>query len=183
MAAHPAAKAEGRGDAQGATFDELTEALRETLNRRGSLRRIRSSLRAEAFAALQLAGESNSAEEQQQQQQQGPPSSGSDAICEGRLGLHDIPLRPENALINELIREYLEFNGHRGTASVLEVEAGGGIADAGASGDDGDAGLLCREMMKIELGVTENGENGRKRDSSVPLLYGIVEALKRKKNG
>ena len=39
---------------EGATFDELTAALKETLDRRGALRQIRASLRAEAFAALRF---------------------------------------------------------------------------------------------------------------------------------
>ena len=145
----------------GASFDELTAALKETLNRKGALRQIRSSLRAEAFIALQQAGESNAAEES-------PSGEG------GKL-----PLRPENAVINELIREYLEFNGYSGTASVLEIEAG----ISTNSGDDKD-NELCREMMKIELGVNENvNEKRAERSKSVPLLYGIVDALKRRKNG
>ena len=149
----------------GASFDELTAALKETLNRKGVLRQIRSSLRAEAFVALQQAGESNAAKDFEN-------SFG----CEGGGKL---PLRPENAVINELIREYLVFNGYRGTASVLEIEAG----ISTNSGDDKEK-ELCREMMKIELGVNENtNEKRAERSKSVPLLYGIVDALKRRKNG
>ena len=133
--------------------------------RKGVLRQIRSSLRAEAFIALQQAGESNAAEDLER-------SVG----CEGGGKLL---LRPENAVINELIREYLEFNGYSGTASVLEIEAGVSTI----SGDDQE-NELCREMMKIELGVNENtNEKRAERSKSVPLLYGIVEALKRRKNG
>ena len=144
----------------GATFDELTAALKETLNRRGTLRQIRSALRAEAFIALQQAAESNAEEETQ--------------------GAVTLPVRPENAVINELIREYLEFNGYHGTASVLEVEAG-----IGRGGVDDQENELCREMTKIELGVKENTNNGKKagKNKKIPLLYGIVEALKRRKDG
>ena len=79
----------------GASFDELTEALKETLNRRGTLRQVRSTLRAEAFIALQQAGESNATEDIER--------SG----CSGGTKGVKLPLRPENAVINELIREYL----------------------------------------------------------------------------
>ena len=88
-------------------------------------------------------------------------------------------LRPENAVINELIRKYLEFNGYHGTASVLEVEAG-----ISRGGDDDQENELCREMMKIELGVNENtNEKKAGKNKNIPLLYSIVEALKIRKGG
>ena len=152
---------------EGATFDELTAALKETLDRRGALRQIRASLRAEAFAALHNAAE-------QVEDQESYDASG-----------RRPPLRPENEVINELIRDYLEFNGYLGTASVLEVEAGitgnGGGGDGG--GNDGDR-ELSREMIKLELGVTEGMKSKKgKATKKIPLLYGIIEALKRRKNG
>ena len=62
---------------------------------------------------------------------------------------------------------------------MLEIEAG----ISTNSGDDKEK-ELCREMMKIELGVNENtNEKRAERSKSVPLLYGIVDALKRRKNG
>ena len=145
---------------EGATFDELTAALKETLDRRGALRQIRASLRAEAFAALHNAAE-------QVEDQESYDASG-----------RRPPLRPENAVINELIRDYLEFNGYLGAASVLEVEAG----FAGNGGGDDDDRELSREMIKLELGVIENddGMKSKKVRKKIPLLYGIIEALKRK---
>ena len=145
----------------GASFDELTNALKETLNRKGALRQIRSALRTEAFVALQQAGESNAAEDFEK-------SFG----CEGGGKL---PLCPENAVINELIREYmyLEFNGYSGTASVLAVEAG--ISSTCSDNGYDKEKELCREMMKIELGVNENTNEKRVgRSKSI---------LKRRKNG
>ena len=154
----------------GASFDELTEALKETLNRRGTLRQVRSTLRAEAFIALQQAGESNAAEDTCIERS---------GCSGGTEGVMLPPLRPENAVINELIREYLEFNGYHGTASVLEVEAG-----IGRGGVDDQENELCREMMKIELGVNENtNEKKAGKNKNIPLLYGIVEALKIRKGG
>lgn len=64
-------------------------AVRETLESRGVLSQLKARIRAEVFSVL-------------------------DDRREPRP-----PLSHENLLINELIREYLEFNKYRYTASVL----------------------------------------------------------------
>nr|XP_029507284.1 lisH domain-containing protein FOPNL-like [Oncorhynchus nerka] len=77
-----------------ATITELKCALRESLESRGVLGQLKARIRAEVFNAL-------------------------DDQSEPRPVLsHD------NLLINELIREYLEFNKYRYTASVLTAESG-----------------------------------------------------------
>ena len=156
---------------EGATFDELTAALKETLDRRGALRQIRASLRAEAFEALR-----NAAEQVEEEDQESDDASGS--------AYRRPPLRPENAVINELIRDYLEFHGYLGAASVLEVEAG--IVSNGDGGGNDDR-ELSREMIKLELGLIENVDGKKskqgKTKKKIPLLYGIIEALKRRQNG
>lgn len=63
--------------------------MRETLESRGVLGQLRARIRAEVFSALD-------------DQREARP-----------------PLSHENLLINELVREYLEFNSYRYTASVL----------------------------------------------------------------
>lgn len=156
---------------EGATFDELTAALKETLDRRGALRQIRASLQAEAFAALR-----DAAEQVEEEDQESNDASGS--------AYRRPPLRPENAVINELIRDYLEFHGYLGAASVLEVEAG--IVSNGDGGGNDDR-ELSREMIKLELGLIENVDGMKskkgKTKKKIPLLYGIIEALKRRQNG
>uniref|UniRef100_T1JPF1 Centrosomal protein 20 n=1 Tax=Strigamia maritima TaxID=126957 RepID=T1JPF1_STRMM len=77
-----------------ATVDELKSVLKETLNRRGILGQLKARIRAEVFQAL-------------------------DDQSETRPSLSN-----ENLLINELIREYLEFNQYRYSASVLKAESG-----------------------------------------------------------
>ncbi|KAF0037791.1 hypothetical protein F2P81_010665 [Scophthalmus maximus] len=72
-----------------ATITELKCAVRETLESRGVLGQLKARIRAEVFGAL-------------------------DDRREPRP-----PLSHENLLLNELIREYLEFNKYRHTASVL----------------------------------------------------------------
>lgn len=66
-------------------------------------------------------------------------------------------LSHENLLINELIREYLEFNKYRYTASVLTAESGQPEVP------------LDRQFLANELKVTEDASS-----KSVPLLYGLV---------
>ncbi|XP_047922327.2 centrosomal protein 20 isoform X6 [Anser cygnoides] len=72
-----------------ATVVELKQALKEALEKRGVLGQIKANIRAEVFHAL-------------------------DDQSEPRP-----PLSPENLLINELVREYLEYNKYKYTASVL----------------------------------------------------------------
>lgn len=67
------------------------------------------------------------------------------------------PLSHENLLINELIREYLEFNKYRYTASVLTAESGQPEVP------------LDRQFMANELNVAEDSSA-----KSVPLLYGLI---------
>lgn len=64
--------------------------VRDTLETRGALAQIKARLRAEVFSAL-------------------------DDQTESRP-----PLSNENLLINELIREYLQFNNYKYTASVFQ---------------------------------------------------------------
>ncbi|XP_026070090.1 lisH domain-containing protein FOPNL-like [Carassius auratus] len=111
-----------------ATIRELKTALRETLEARGVLGQLKARIRAEVFRAL-------------------------DDESPTRVP----PLSHENLLINELIREYLEFNKYRYTASVLTAEAGQPEVP------------LDREFVASELNVAEDS-----RAKAVPLLYGLL---------
>ncbi|XP_017272385.1 lisH domain-containing protein FOPNL isoform X2 [Kryptolebias marmoratus] len=110
-----------------ATISELKSAVRDTLESRGVLGQLKARIRAEVFSALD------------DQREPRPP------------------LSHENLLINELIREYLEFNKYRYTASVLTAESGQPEA------------ALDRQFMANELKVSEDASS-----KSVPLLYGLV---------
>ncbi|NXG80696.1 FOPNL protein, partial [Baryphthengus martii] len=101
--------------------------LRDTLEKRGALGQIKARIRAEVFNALD---------------DQSVPRP---------------QLSHENLLINELIREYLEYNKYKYTASVLTSESGQPEVP------------LDREFLAKELNVVED-TNGK----SVPLLYGII---------
>ncbi|NXI44982.1 FOPNL protein, partial [Galbula dea] len=101
--------------------------LKDTLEKRGALGQIKARIRAEVFNALD---------------DQTVPRP---------------PLSHENLLINELIREYLEYNKYKYTASVLTSESGQPEVP------------LDRQFLAKELNIVED-TNGK----SVPLLYGIL---------
>ncbi|XP_022089332.1 lisH domain-containing protein FOPNL-like [Acanthaster planci] len=109
------------------SVQELKSVLRETLETRGVLGQIKARVRAEVFHALD---------------DQSDPRP---------------PLSNENMLINELIREYLEFNKYKYAASVLMAESGQPQTP------------LDREFLVNELNITEDRDT-----ATVPLLYGIL---------
>uniref|UniRef100_A0A8D0B300 Centrosomal protein 20 n=1 Tax=Salvator merianae TaxID=96440 RepID=A0A8D0B300_SALMN len=113
-----------------ATVTELKAVLKDTLEKKGVLEQIKAKLRAEVFNALDDPNEQRPA------------------------------LSHENFLINELIREYLEFNKYKYTASVLTAECGQPEVP------------LDREFLVKELNIVE-APNTR----SVPLLYGVIAQL------
>ncbi|KAI5139918.1 Centrosomal Protein 20 [Manis pentadactyla] len=110
-----------------ATVTDLKAVLKDTLEKRGVLGHLRARIRAEIFSALD--------DEREPRPQ----------------------LSHENLLINELIREYLEFNKYKYTASVL-------IAEAGQPGVPLDRQFLVRELNVFE----------ESKDDTIPLLYGIL---------
>ncbi|NXI63607.1 FOPNL protein, partial [Anseranas semipalmata] len=101
--------------------------LKDTLEKRGALGQIKARIRAEVFNAL-------------------------DDQSEPRPTLSH-----ENLLINELIREYLEYNKYKYAASVLTAEAGQPEVP------------LDRQFLVKELNIVEDASG-----KSVPLLYGII---------
>ncbi|XP_069503217.1 centrosomal protein 20 [Ambystoma mexicanum] len=113
-----------------ATITELKAVVKDTLEKRGVLGQIKARIRAEVFNAL-------------------------DDQSEPRPHLSH-----ENLLINELIREYLEFNKYRYTASILSAESGQPDVP------------LDRQFLANELNVVED-TNAK----SIPLLYGILSSF------
>lgn len=110
-----------------ASIQELTAALKDHLESKGVLDKVRSGLRAEIY----------------------------NTIHDKSLAVH----KPtgENYLLNELIREYLEFNNYNYTHSVFESESGN------------DKAALDRAFLARQLGVSETEDT-----RAVPLLYAMV---------
>ncbi|KAG7401471.1 hypothetical protein PHYBOEH_001016 [Phytophthora boehmeriae] len=119
-----------------ATLSDLKEVLKDTLAARGSLDQIKARIRAEIFSALDD---------------------------------QDVPkpkLSNENLVINELIREYFEYNGYRHALSVFLPESGQPAEK-----------LFDREFLSSELNVMEDP-----RFKHVPLLYSIVASLQQRRD-
>lgn len=111
-----------------ASLEELKNVLKETLEQKGTLNDIKARIRAEIFTAL-------------------------DSDTAGKPKLSD-----ENMMINEMIREYLEYNKYYNTLSVLVTESG---QPAEAPFD--------KEYLHKKFSINSSGK-GR---SSVPILYGM----------
>ncbi|CAE8709976.1 unnamed protein product, partial [Polarella glacialis] len=111
-----------------ASLEELKQALVETLEVRGSLGQVKAKVRAEIFAALD--------------DEQAPRPQ----------------LPKENVVINELIREYFEYNGYHHALSVLLPESG-----------HPEERQFDRRFLASELGVREDD-----RSRSLPLIYSLL---------
>ena len=109
-----------------ASLEDLKSVLRETLEQRGALNDIKARIRAEIFTAL-------------------------DADSVGRPRISN-----ENMIINELIREYLEYNKYYSAASVLATESGQPANPA-----------FDREYIRKKLQIP--GKSGE-----LPMLYEII---------
>ncbi|XP_027510678.1 lisH domain-containing protein FOPNL isoform X2 [Corapipo altera] len=109
-----------------ATVAELKAVLKDTLEKRGALGEIKARIRAEVFNAL-------------------------DDQSEPRP-----PLSHENLLINELIREYLEYNRYKYTASVLTAESGQPEVPL-------DRQFLAKELNVVEDASGKSVQNSRTR--------------------
>mmetsp|Transcript_61143 Transcript_61143/g.117866 ORF Transcript_61143/g.117866 Transcript_61143/m.117866 type:complete len:204 (-) Transcript_61143:8-619(-) len=117
-----------------ATLDELKQALVETLEHRGVLGQVKAKVRAEIFAALD----------------------------DEHAPRPEMPR--ENVVINELIREYLEYNGYHHALSVLLPESG-----------HPEERQFDRAFLASELQLQEDD-----RSRSLPLLYAFVRGLRPK---
>lgn len=113
-------------------MEDLKLALKETLFKRGVLGEIKAKIRSEIFAAL-------------------------DDQDVSRPRLND-----ENLLINELIREYLQYNNYHHSLSVFLAESGQPAQP-----------VMERVHMARELKVSEDAKS-----RSVPLIYGLTRGLR-----
>ncbi|XP_064393781.1 centrosomal protein 20-like [Halichondria panicea] len=114
---------------------ELRTALKDVLEKRGVLSEVQARIRAEVYKALQ------------------DDSVSKPELCE------------ENLLINELIREYLQFNQYKYTDSVL-------VAETGQHKEPLERGFLAKQL---HIPLTDHpGPN------NIPLLYHMLGHFLRK---
>ena len=116
--------------------EQLTKALQETLERSGTLDDVRSRLRATILRCMTECLPNASST---------PPP--------------EVPPPIENVLINEMIIEYLSFNGYGQSLAVFAAESHPGGAVLGDAFIRNDVGLSRSTL-------------------SLPMLYEIVEAAK-----
>uniref|UniRef100_A0A3Q3W0Z2 FGFR1 oncogene partner (FOP) N-terminal dimerisation domain-containing protein n=1 Tax=Mola mola TaxID=94237 RepID=A0A3Q3W0Z2_MOLML len=112
-----------------ATIAELKSAVKETLESRGVLSQLKARIRAEVFSALE------------DQREPRPP------------------LSHENLLLNELIREYLEFNKYRYAASVTFAKHLFGSFSSVFTESGQPEVPLDRQFLADELKVTEDASS------------------------
>lgn len=150
----------------------LNAALRENLEGRGTLRKIRAELRAEIFQALDdkqartsvetgpfAALEGDSSRHASSHRDRAADTLPSPSVPAAHQGLQKPPISDRNLIINELIREYLVFNKYRSTLSVLMAETGQ------------PTGTLDRTFLAEQAGVVEDRNSRQLCDpQSLPLL-------------
>lgn len=125
--------------------DSLKSAMREVLDANGTMGRIKAELRAAVFQSLQATTEDESATDRVAQE-----------------GAHPAP-PPENLVINELIKEYLTFNGLEHSLAVFQIEAR--VPD----------GQVPRRALTTEL-------NLGCAPTSIPLLYSMLHEARLSKD-
>ena len=76
-------------------------------------------------------------------------------------------LSNENLIINELIREYFQYNGYESALSVFLAESG---QPSGPGASVLDRAFLAQELLR---GAPETEESGK-----LPLLYSVVSQLR-----
>ena len=119
-----------------ASLEDLKNVLRETLEQKGVLNKVKAQIRAEIFTALDA------------------DNAGKPAIPQ------------ENVLINEMIREYLEYNKYYNTLSVMVTESGQPVDPP-----------FDRNYIERRLQINSQPTSSSK--PQVPLLYEIVNGLQK----
>ena len=114
------------------SVEELKNALKETLEQKGVLNQIRAMMRQSIFEAIE-------SDDKPQQK-----------------------LSNENLIINELIKEYLNYNNYLHSSSVFQAETGQ------------PKDQLDRNFISNQLNIVETNESRQ-----IPLLYSIIFGLKR----
>lgn len=118
-------------------INELKSAIKDILQSNGTLDKIKSEIRQNIYFAIENKNTSK-------------------------------PKLPnENILINELIREYMNFNGYFHSSSVFISETG-----------QPEESPIDRDFIAKELNIIEDGSTKR-----VPLLYSIIHGFKKEVYG
>ena len=146
-----------------ASFDELYETINKTLTRNGQSEKIKSAIRAQVFSSLMTTDshvdDSNNLLTPTNSEECNPPR--------------------ENLLINEMINEYLLFNGYVHTASVFQTE----LCNDKRDNKFDQNGESDRAIIRYELGLSTNIDSisNEKNKKKLPILYNVISVLKKQK--
>ena len=153
-----------------ASFDELYEAINKTLARNGESEKIKSAIRAQVFSSLM-----NNTDNRTKVGNDDNHLSSTDKEC-------NTPR--ENLLINEMINDYLLFNGCVHTASVFQTELGYDNTKYNQLSGESDRAIIQYELGLSSDEVTMNDSITNKEDKKrkVPILYHIISLLKKQKD-
>jgi hypothetical protein len=137
--------------------EDITLAVKRTLERTGTLDTVRSLLRADIHCCL------------------------TDCLKKEE---EKLSAPQENILINEIVADYLAFNGYFNTLSVLATETGTpSLLDSSSHVTSSNSGSLMKlgpEFIRAELGLSKGTSisPGRRRSPTLAMMYEIVETLK-----
>jgi len=124
---------------------EMQEVLMTKLGQNGVLKKIKAQVRAEIFKAMMIESGSSSSNKGQEKK------------------------RSENVVVNEIVKEYLSFNGYMQTLSVFTTEAG--LNKKRPFGAD---------FVAQEVGLSQDdGVDAETR--KLPMIYQMIESLKTKR--
>ena len=123
---------------------ELFEAVEEVLKEKGVLDQLTCQVRAEILQVLKTSFATQKTASKEKKNEVPSASSSS------------------NFIVNELIKEYLDYNGYQNTADILAIESN----------------LPKKRITRVELETSlkvHSGPNAKQ----VPLLYSIVSDLRK----
>ena len=124
--------------------NELFEAVEEVLKEKGILDQLTCQVRAEILQVLKTSFATQKTASKEKKNEIPSASSSS------------------NFIVNELIKEYLDYNGYQNTADILAIESN----------------LPKKRITRVELETSlkvHSGPNAKQ----VPLLYSIVSDLRK----
>ncbi|KAG8343387.1 FOP N terminal dimerization domain [Trypanosoma vivax] len=125
--------------------EALKDAMREIMETKGVINHVKAELRAAIFHSLQEV-----------------------SSLDGGTQSSRPPQPPENLLLNELIKDYMTFNGMEHSLAVFQAESGTAKAASGSA--------VPRTVLAAQMGLTG-------APSSVPLLYAMLHELRISKDG
>lgn len=136
-------------------MEDLNDAILENLNQSGVKDKLLAHARAEIFHATFTNEDANKRQEITNQ------------------------LR-ENSIINEIIREYLIFNGLQYTVSVFDAESqrSSKLQTPNKSTFIPDRESVAQYLNASIENMTIKTRDGERIEVEIPLIYGILEALK-----